>query len=99
MADTKSGFGSDTHIWCDSDRASAIVQAVADAGAGDVVLLCGKGHEETQEIAGVKHRFSYRDTVAEALAAAGQPPQTPPTGGWSHPGRAVGPGGDPSPAR
>ncbi|HUU47075.1 MAG TPA: UDP-N-acetylmuramoyl-L-alanyl-D-glutamate--2,6-diaminopimelate ligase [Acidobacteriota bacterium] len=99
IADTKSGFGSDTHIWCDSDRARAIVQAVADAGAGDVVLLCGKGHEETQEIAGVKHRFSDRETVIEALAAAGHPPQTPSKRGGSHPGRAVGPGGDPSPAR
>jgi UDP-N-acetylmuramoyl-L-alanyl-D-glutamate--2,6-diaminopimelate ligase len=39
---------------------------VAEAAANDVVLLAGKGHEDTQELAGVKHPFSDR---AHALAA------------------------------
>ena len=36
---------------------------VANAKKGDVVLVCGKGHETTQEIAGVKHRFDDREVV------------------------------------
>jgi UDP-N-acetylmuramyl-tripeptide synthetase len=49
-----------------TDRREAIATALAQAGAGDVVLIAGKGHEDYQEIAGVKHPFS---DVAEAEAA------------------------------
>nr|WP_315479592.1 UDP-N-acetylmuramoyl-L-alanyl-D-glutamate--2,6-diaminopimelate ligase [uncultured Rhodoferax sp.] len=48
------------------DRALAIRSTVGEAAANDVILLAGKGHEETQELAGVKHPFSDR---AHALAA------------------------------
>nr|WP_315473921.1 UDP-N-acetylmuramoyl-L-alanyl-D-glutamate--2,6-diaminopimelate ligase [uncultured Rhodoferax sp.] len=48
------------------DRALAIRSTVSQAAANDVILLAGKGHEETQELAGVKHPFSDR---AHALAA------------------------------
>ena len=48
------------------DRALAIRSSVSQAAANDVILLAGKGHEETQELAGVKHPFSDR---AHALAA------------------------------
>ena len=48
------------------DRRAAIEQAVRAAAPADVVLLAGKGHEDYQEIAGVKHPFS---DVAEALSA------------------------------
>ena len=30
---------------------------------GDVVIIAGKGHETTQEVAGVKHPFDDRETV------------------------------------
>lgn len=50
------------------DRAQAIAQAIAQADARDVVLLAGKGHEDYQEIQGVKHPFSDMDKAAEALA-------------------------------
>ena len=46
-----------------ADRAAAIDFALAGAAPGDVVLICGKGHETTQEIAGVKHPFDDRDVV------------------------------------
>jgi UDP-N-acetylmuramoyl-L-alanyl-D-glutamate--2,6-diaminopimelate ligase len=51
------------------DRRSAIVYALRQARSGDVVLLAGKGHENTQEIAGSKRAFS---DVAEAEAALRQ---------------------------
>jgi UDP-N-acetylmuramoyl-L-alanyl-D-glutamate--2,6-diaminopimelate ligase len=39
------------------DRAAAITQALEHAGAGDVVLIAGKGHEPYQDVAGMKHPF------------------------------------------
>jgi UDP-N-acetylmuramoyl-L-alanyl-D-glutamate--2,6-diaminopimelate ligase len=51
------------------DRRDAIQMAVREAAAGDVILLAGKGHEDYQEIAGIKRPFS---DVAEAQAALAQ---------------------------
>ena len=48
------------------DRRAAIAHALRDAAPGDVVLLAGKGHEDYQEVAGVKRAFS---DLAEARAA------------------------------
>ncbi len=50
------------------DRQVAIFSAVHHAGAGDVVLLAGKGHETYQEIAGVRHPFSDLEVARAALA-------------------------------
>jgi len=50
------------------NRAEAIRTAVRSAGPGDVVLVAGKGHEETQEIRGEKFPFSDRREVEKALA-------------------------------
>ncbi len=49
------------------DRRSAIAQAVAGAAPADVLLLAGKGHEDYQEIAGVKHPFSDAEEALKAL--------------------------------
>jgi UDP-N-acetylmuramoyl-L-alanyl-D-glutamate--2,6-diaminopimelate ligase len=49
------------------DRREAIRTAVALAAPGDVVLIAGKGHEDYQEIKGVKHHFDDREVVAEVL--------------------------------
>jgi UDP-N-acetylmuramyl-tripeptide synthetase len=51
------------------DRRAAIRHAVERAGAGDVILLAGKGHEDYQEIAGVKRPFSDLAEAEAALAA------------------------------
>lgn len=51
------------------DRREAIRRAISVAGADDLVLLAGKGHETTQEIAGVKHTFDDRVEAAQALRA------------------------------
>jgi UDP-N-acetylmuramoyl-L-alanyl-D-glutamate--2,6-diaminopimelate ligase len=50
-----------------TDRAMAIADAIGRAKPNDVVLLAGKGHEATQEIAGVKHNFLDRDHAQRAL--------------------------------
>jgi UDP-N-acetylmuramyl tripeptide synthase len=50
-----------------ADRARAIAETVAAAAREDVILLAGKGHEEYQEIAGVKHAFSDKAHAQAAL--------------------------------
>ena len=52
------------------DRRAAIAQALRDAAPRDVVLVAGKGHEDYQEIAGVKRPFSDVDE-ARSRAARG----------------------------
>lgn len=51
------------------DRARAIALAIAGAGAGDVVLVAGKGHETTQESAGVRRPFDDLAVARSALEA------------------------------
>jgi UDP-N-acetylmuramoyl-L-alanyl-D-glutamate--2,6-diaminopimelate ligase len=50
-------------------RAQAIADLVQSAQAGDVILLAGKGHENYQEIHGLRHPFSDLDEASKALAA------------------------------
>ena len=50
-----------------ADRALAIAETVAAASPQDVVLIAGKGHEDYQEVAGVKHPFSDKDHAQRAL--------------------------------
>ncbi len=50
-------------IHINPDRAGAIKQAVKNAHPGDIILLAGKGHEDYQEINGVKHHFDDREEV------------------------------------
>jgi len=49
------------------DRRQAIVSAIASAGARDVVLIAGKGHEDYQESAGRRVPFSDAGVAAQAL--------------------------------
>lgn len=49
------------------DRREAIGHAVAQAAPADLILLAGKGHEATQEIAGVKRVFSDVREAQDAL--------------------------------
>jgi UDP-N-acetylmuramoyl-L-alanyl-D-glutamate--2,6-diaminopimelate ligase len=50
-----------------SDRKQAIKTACQLAQPKDIVLIAGKGHENYQEIKGVKHHFDDMETVAEML--------------------------------
>jgi len=47
------------------DRKEAIRTACMMADKGDVILIAGKGHEDYQEIKGVKHHFDDREVVRE----------------------------------
>ncbi len=49
------------------DRAEAIRWVMDNAREGDIIALIGKGHEEYQEIRGVKHFFSEEQVVREHL--------------------------------
>ncbi|HHE32370.1 MAG TPA: UDP-N-acetylmuramoyl-L-alanyl-D-glutamate--2,6-diaminopimelate ligase [Chlorobaculum parvum] len=51
-----------------ADRAEAVRQAVEGLGFSDILLVAGKGHEEYQEVAGRKHHFSDRETLAACFA-------------------------------
>ncbi|SDK55862.1 UDP-N-acetylmuramoylalanyl-D-glutamate--2,6-diaminopimelate ligase [Methylophilus rhizosphaerae] len=51
----------------ETDRAKAITQAVSLAGKGDVVLVAGKGHEDYQEIQGIRYPFSDAEWALNAL--------------------------------
>jgi UDP-N-acetylmuramyl tripeptide synthase len=51
-----------------ADRAIAISEAVLQAAPQDVILIAGKGHEDFQEIAGVKLPFSDKAHARDALA-------------------------------
>ncbi|MEO5697362.1 MAG: UDP-N-acetylmuramoyl-L-alanyl-D-glutamate--2,6-diaminopimelate ligase [Burkholderiaceae bacterium] len=73
--------GSQQRVTVIDDRRAAIAHAVRNAAAADVILIAGKGHEEYQEIAGVKRPFSdSAEAIAalrarpDAAGAAGAPP-------------------------
>jgi UDP-N-acetylmuramoyl-L-alanyl-D-glutamate--2,6-diaminopimelate ligase len=50
-------------------RAQAIAQAISSAQAADTVLIAGKGHEDYQEIKGVKYPFSDIEVAQRSLQA------------------------------
>jgi UDP-N-acetylmuramoyl-L-alanyl-D-glutamate--2,6-diaminopimelate ligase len=52
------------------DRRAAILHALREARAGDVVLVAGKGHEEYQLVGGERLAFSDRQLVRQAQAGA-----------------------------
>jgi UDP-N-acetylmuramoyl-L-alanyl-D-glutamate--2,6-diaminopimelate ligase len=53
------------------DRRRAIALALGDAGAGDIVMILGKGHEQGQDIGGVVEPFDDRTVVEELLGGDG----------------------------
>lgn len=55
--------------WVIRDRNEAIKAALKIAQSGDVVVICGKGHEDYQEIAGIRYPFDDRLAAAEAAKA------------------------------
>lgn len=68
LADMRAGVADPTladRTLVNADRREAIRMAAALARKGDVILIAGKGHEDYQEIKGVKHHFDDREVVKE----------------------------------
>jgi len=63
-----SGVGGHDEVEVIADRRAAIKDALTRAADGDVVLLAGKGHEDYQEVAGVRRPFSDLAEARSALA-------------------------------
>ncbi|MDP2416627.1 MAG: UDP-N-acetylmuramoyl-L-alanyl-D-glutamate--2,6-diaminopimelate ligase [Hydrogenophaga sp.] len=74
LAQMQTGLTQPDTAHTEPDRAGAIAWAVHNAQAADVVLIAGKGHEDYQEVMGVKKPFSDR---AKAQAALQQRAATP----------------------
>ena len=68
------GLAQSKSVDVQADRALAIAETITRAAPQDVVLLAGKGHEESQEIAGTKYPFLDRDHAQRALRS--RHPQT-----------------------
>lgn len=56
-----------TQYRIEPDRKKAIYSAVELAREGDIVLIAGKGHEDYQEIQGIKYPFRDKDVLEEAI--------------------------------
>jgi len=67
LADIEAGLPPEAAREVIADRAAAIVRAVDQAGARDVVLIAGKGHEDYQEIHGERRAFSDVQAARAAL--------------------------------
>lgn len=52
-------------VWSIAGRREAIERVIANAGPDDIVLIAGKGHEDYQEVAGVRHPFSDIDVAGQ----------------------------------
>ena len=69
VADIVAGLQQPARVRVQRDRAAAIHDAIEAAGAGDIVLIAGKGHEPYQEIDGVRHAFDDTAVADAALAS------------------------------
>ncbi len=68
LDEVEAGFDASGAPWTRmADRREAIAAALNGAGEDDMVLLLGKGHETSQEIAGVKYPFDDREEALKVL--------------------------------
>jgi UDP-N-acetylmuramoyl-L-alanyl-D-glutamate--2,6-diaminopimelate ligase len=67
IEDIVSGIKDHSRLTKEPDRRTAITLAIHSVSSNDVVLIAGKGHEDYQEIAGVRIPLSDRSIVEEVL--------------------------------
>ncbi len=68
IKDIKTGIGKTDGTYIEiPDRKEAMRYAIMNARQGDVIVFAGKGHEDYQEIKGVKHHMDERDLIREIL--------------------------------
>ncbi|WP_110668392.1 UDP-N-acetylmuramoyl-L-alanyl-D-glutamate--2,6-diaminopimelate ligase [Salinicola halophilus] len=65
------GLTAPATAWSIDGRRDAIERVITEANDDDIVLIAGKGHEDYQEIAGVRQPFSDLEVAAAALAHRG----------------------------
>jgi UDP-N-acetylmuramoyl-L-alanyl-D-glutamate--2,6-diaminopimelate ligase len=68
ISDIISGIEGKSGFIVESDRKKAIESALCEATQGDTILIAGKGHEDYQEINGIKHPFDDRLIVKDYIA-------------------------------
>ncbi len=68
IEDILSGIENKGAVLVEQDRRKAIELAISMAQEGDVILIAGKGHEDYQEIKGVKYPFKDSEVVKEVLS-------------------------------
>ncbi len=69
LQDMKKGLMNDAKCSIIINRADAIKTALQNAGKGDIVALCGKGHEDYQLIGKEKHHFDEKEITLAAWQA------------------------------
>jgi len=83
----RGGGVQDTDFWLEPDRGTAIIKAVSRAKEGDLVILFGKGHEQSMCFGDIEYpwddRTALRSALAEYLGIAGpEIPGLPTSPGW-----------------
>ncbi|MCD8472733.1 UDP-N-acetylmuramoyl-L-alanyl-D-glutamate--2,6-diaminopimelate ligase [Xylella taiwanensis] len=68
VADILAGFVHPEAVKVQRDRSAAVAAAIGMASADDIVLIAGKGHEQYQEVAGVRHPFDDTEVAMRMLA-------------------------------
>ncbi len=69
IADIQKGIAKTSGRHVDiADRKEAIRYAIENAEDGDIIVLAGKGHEDYQEIKGVKYPMDERVLIKEVVA-------------------------------
>lgn len=61
-----------SHVLAITNRKEAIRTACMMAKPGDIILIAGKGHEDYQEVKGVKHHFDDREVIREIFNITNQ---------------------------
>lgn len=72
IEDIKTGIGRTDGKYVEiCDRKEAIAYAIEQGKPGDIIVLAGKGHEDYQEIEGVKYPMDERDLIRDILKERG----------------------------
>jgi UDP-N-acetylmuramoyl-L-alanyl-D-glutamate--2,6-diaminopimelate ligase len=69
IEDIKKGIGK-TNYESEANRDAAIKRGIEISRKGDIILICGKGHETYQEIKGVKSHFDDAEEVVKYQSLA-----------------------------
>jgi UDP-N-acetylmuramoyl-L-alanyl-D-glutamate--2,6-diaminopimelate ligase len=65
IEDLLAGIENKMNVHIEIDRKKAIISALSEAESGDIVLVAGKGHENYQDIKGIKYHFDDSEIIKE----------------------------------